>query len=475
MILPGSEAYIRAGLAKSAFTAAIYGGLTLEFYLPGIEMAYRLLANVKPKFYQLHDLFLAFYQPIELVASALKHKNKAAPAWLAFMEGLLKHQRFIRLNMLTQGSTELAAAAAARLLMRLGAVTTIGQQPRSIDEVNQIMRQLESGSVSSGLEGEVEAAGGPQRLYAALEREMRQLGRGVAAADLKGITMELMDYLRVKQEAEAAAAQLAGGCGYSLYGVSVWSFLQSPDEFRRRVWLLTSAVHALKRFMRILPTSLSSQHLESPWGGVDGVTKMKQYWQMREALPSELAIIHVSNLLFAVKATQMNLAVYRHSAAIRPVVFVDKSGSMAERLSGDIAKISLAAGLALALYRRYGATVYLFDTEVEKVSPREVVEALLRIKADGGTNIGEVMQVALRIYRPENIYIIISDGITDASPELTRQFISRCGARTRLILVPPSQEHYLWVQELKKKGNVAYVKDVAQFEEAVRSIFTHTL
>jgi predicted metal-dependent peptidase len=103
----------------------------------------------------------------------------------------------------------------------------------------------------------------------------------------------------------------------------------------------------------------------------------------------------------------------------------------------------LTAGLALALYRRYRATVYLFDVEVDKVTPRDVVNVLLRIQADGGTNIGAVMEETLKIDRPDYIYIIISDGITDAPPELTRQFISRCGARTRLILIPPSQEHYL--------------------------------
>ena len=73
MILPGTEAYIKAGLAKSAFTPAIYGGMPLDFYLAGIELTYRLvMANIKPKFYQIHDLFLAFYQPVEIVVPALK-------------------------------------------------------------------------------------------------------------------------------------------------------------------------------------------------------------------------------------------------------------------------------------------------------------------------------------------------------------------------------------------------------------------
>ncbi len=72
--------------------------------------------------------------------------------------------------------------------------------------------------------------------------------------------------------------------------------------------------------------------------------------------------------------------------------------------------------------------------------------------------------------RLHNVYIIISDGITDAPPELVRQF-ARVARRTKLILVPPFSEHY-WVQGLKRHGNVVYAKDVAQFEEAVKQLLT---
>jgi uncharacterized protein with von Willebrand factor type A (vWA) domain len=199
---------------------------------------------------------------------------------------------------------------------------------------------------------------------------------------------------------------------------------------------------------------------------------MRQYSQLKEALPSELALAQVAPALFAVKLAQKSLAVYGRAAELKYVVFLDKSGSMADPLYGAqaAAKISLAAGLGLALYRRTNAEVYFFDTEVERVGPREVVSTLLRIKADGGTNIGRVMEEVLRIDKPDNRYVIISDGITDAPPELVRRFISKAGGRTRLILIPPSGESYEWVQALRKLGNVAYARDAAQFEEAARRI-----
>jgi uncharacterized protein (DUF58 family) len=136
-----------------------------------------------------------------------------------------------------------------------------------------------------------------------------------------------------------------------------------------------------------------------------------------------------------------------------------------------VPKISLAAGLALALKRRLqNVDVYLFDTEVERVGAHEIVSTLLKIRADGGTNIAAVMQEIMRIDRPDNVYVIISDGITNADEETTKRFMEKCGSRTKLILVPPSDEHYPWVQELRRRGNVAYAQDVAQFEEAARRL-----
>jgi predicted metal-dependent peptidase len=109
--------------------------------------------------------------------------------------------------------------------------------------------------------------------------------------------------------------------------------------------------------------------------------------------------------------------------------------------------------------------VHLFDTEVDRVASKDVVETLLKIRADGGTDISRVMEEALR--KPGNsLHIIISDGITDAPEALIKKFIQKCGRRTRLILIPPANERYRWVQELKRLNNVFYVKDVAQLEKA---------
>jgi uncharacterized protein with von Willebrand factor type A (vWA) domain len=473
MITPKSEWYFRSGLAKSAFKESIYRGLPLDFFIPGIERTFRLslLNKVRPKFYQTHDMFLAFYMPYRITYSALKEKNKASPAWRAFMEGLLMRAEYVKLNQLTQWSLELAAAAAASMLARIGSaeVPPINKEV-TIDELNEATKNLAGGVVPPGLEEAAERAGGAQALLKNLEKAAKEWGKAVAQA-AEEVARELEAFAEARQEAEAAAAALAGGQGYSLEGLSVWHFLKDPDEFRRRVTLLASAASAFRRFTQVLPASLEQAAEASLWGGIDGVAKMQYIHQLTDALPSELAFANVSRALFAVKAAQMSLTVYRRAAAAKHVVFLDKSGSMADELEPGSPKISLAAGLALALYRRIrDVALYLFDTEAEKVGPREVVSTLLKIRADGGTNIGRVMEEALRIDKPDNRYIIISDGITDAAEDVAKRFIERCGSRTKLILVPPSGDGYRWIQALKRLGNVTYAHDVAKFEDAARRI-----
>jgi uncharacterized protein with von Willebrand factor type A (vWA) domain len=407
--------------------------------------------------------------PFEVVLRSLKEKNKASPAWRAFVEALIMSPQYAKLNEATQWSLELAAAAAASLLVQLGKtkVEVSGEQ-MTVEDLNEAARALAGGSAGAAAD-----AGAVQGLYRQMMNAAKEAGKA-AAAKLEEVAEELKAYVEARREAEAAAAVLAGGEGYSLEGLSVWHFMKNPDEFRSRVRLLAAAASAFRRFTRMIPTSLKRSEVERQWGGIHGVAPMRQYSQLKDALPSELSLSQVAPALFAVKLAQKSLTVYGRAAALRHVAFLDKSGSMADRLYGPqpVPKISLAAGLALALHRKTNAEVYLFDTEVERVGPREVVAALLRIRADGGTNIGRVMEEVLRIDRPDIRYVIISDGITDAPPELVKQFISRAGGRTKLILVPPSGDGYQWVQALKKLGSVAYANNAAQFEEAARRIFT---
>jgi len=193
-------------------------------------------------------------------------------------------------------------------------------------------------------------------------------------------------------------------------------------------------------------------------------------------LPSELALLSLQSpaarALFATKFASRQLLAYLRAAAVKPVIFVDKSGSMADNFwrGEGVPKISAAAGLALALYRKYGVSVYLFDTEITAVKPSDVARTLLTIKADGGTDVDPVLQEILRLGKRDYVYIVVSDGITEASAEVLKAFeASGLARRTKLILIPPASESYNWARLLKRHGNVHFAEDVVSFEKAAKA------
>jgi uncharacterized protein with von Willebrand factor type A (vWA) domain len=102
------------------------------------------------------------------------------------------------------------------------------------------------------------------------------------------------------------------------------------------------------------------------------------------------------------------------------------------------------------------------------VKPVDVVNTLLTISADGGTNIDPVIEEIARINKTDYVYVIISDGITEAS-EQHLEMLKRFAPRVKLILIDYSREpNYNWVQLLRQYNNVALVNDVASFESAVK-------
>jgi uncharacterized protein with von Willebrand factor type A (vWA) domain len=445
---------------RSAFRPKIFEPHGAEFYWVGIERTSALarMFGVAPKRYQSVDSYMMYFRDAETVAAALKETNRAAPAWRIFIESVVKSPNYVKLNQLTRGSMELSVAAAVKML------TALGPMRQRLEELNEAMRQLAEGKVPPGMEAEAAAAGGPQKLLSKLEGEAMSCGVSVANK-LEAIAKELKQYAEARREAEAAAVVLSGGRGYSLEGLSLWHFLTEPDAFRQRVKLLRDAARMFRRFMSAFNEQPAEQRA-SLWGGIVGATLMTRYEQVVDAVPHELAVADELPELFAAKVATKQVTIRERGTRLKLLVYVDKSGSMAGQMADGTPKISAAAALALALHRRYNADVFLFDTEVDRVSPREVVETLTRIWADGGTNIARVMEDAMERASGNTVCIIISDGISEVPQGLASKFIERCGRRARVILIPPAGEGFRWVQELKKLGAVHYAKDIAQFEKA---------
>jgi uncharacterized protein with von Willebrand factor type A (vWA) domain len=450
------ELFIRSGLAKSAFRESIYEQLPWHFYMPyatEVQKLTRSLARVLPKIYQAHDAFMMFYKPYELVHTSLKKTNRAAPAWHAIVLSAVNKAKFYDINKTTAGSLELSILSAYKFLTRLFRLFS----PKELEDVQEKMKK-----------GLLDQQG--------TEIWLRTFQNEVEKA-VEEVEKAVEEFKKEKEEAEVALAGLLveGGLGFLKDDVlSVLRFLKNPDDFRRRVRLLKYARVFFGRFSATLPVSFSHEQLASLAGGVWGVGRVSAHSRIADILPSELAMLGTGNpvarALFAVKLASQQLAAYQHAAAVRPVLFVDKSGSMAENYEQYIPKISVAAGLAFAMHRKFNANVYLFDTELTPVKPADIVKTLLTIEADGGTDVDPVLQEIVRIGKADYVYIIISDGITSADNSVLENFKrSGLAARTKLILVPPASESYNWVSLLRQHGNVYYARDVAQFEKAVKS------
>jgi len=460
---PQDPLFFRSGLAKSAFNSSIYEPLSWQHFIPyaaEVQKLLRQLARVTPKVYQAHDAFLMHYQPYDVVMRAIKRSNKAAAVWHMIVREAVTRGEFLDVNRFTRGSVDLSILAAYQFL-------------RSVFEhiwnrkVEQLQEKRAKGEVTD------------EQLKAELEEKVisRDAFKEAVKEAIKEAREAVEEYAESRREAEAALASLggAGGFGYALDAVSALRFLQKPDDFRKRVRLLKYArVHAA-RFAATLPTSFSHEQVASLAGGVWGVGRMDAASRFSDILPTELALLSSPHpavrAYFAAKLASRQLVAYTRATALRPVLFVDKSGSMAEGYYREEApKISVAAGLAFAMHRRFGATVYLFDTELTPVKPRDIVNVLLTIEADGGTNVDPVLEEIVRLGKGDFVYIIISDGITVASSAVLEAFArSGLAKRTKLILIPPSWEDYNWVRLLKQHNNVYYARDVAAFEKAVKN------
>jgi len=476
---PDSEAFFRSGLAKSAFRNTIYSDMPLDYYLPQIHSTRSLtkeLINVLVKLYHAHDAYLAFYQPYNLIYSSLKKSNKAAPLWHKIMTKAVSDPKFLDLNQLTRQSSELSIVAAAKFLSKFFVnreyFSNFEDRQELYQKLQKSLQDLDPNSPQAQqIREEIE------KLEEKVESQDARFAIDAVAEALEAV----QGYMENAEVAEEAATALGGpgGSWYTKEALSVWTFLKNPDEFRKRVKILRLAKDYFSRFMTITPTSLVHQQLVSFYGGTNGVTRMTSEKQLPDVLPSELAVAQlggVGRALLAVKIAQKQLMTYQRAATVKPVVFVDKSGSMACEFSYrvDVPKISVAAGFALALHRKLNADVYLFDTECEPVSPARVVETLLKIEADGGTDIDPVLEEIMRIGKEEHVYVIISDGITEASDAVLKKFEeSGLAKRTKLIAVPPGLgARFRWVELLNAHKNVRDVKDVAEFEKAAVSAIT---
>lgn len=418
--------------AQQGSTVKNYSAFKLDLWKPSVPYYIELISplypmfstmlHFKPKIYQTLDIFSLFYFPPDQLTDNLKQPIRTF--WQRLIQSVLSSPEYVKLNKLTQGSIPLALMATYQFFERLKA-------------------NLRHEDVQKDLSSDKKQA---------LAAEL--LGNKIIHDVLHLIASDINDYIKERDMAETAIEYIlgAGGQGFTHDALSIWSFLERPGAFTARVRMLRQLMMAMKYFYETSANNVNKELVESTYGGVSGVGLFRDMKQIIDVMPYEWAM---PKELIAARMLSNSLIVKARAANRRIAVFVDKSGSMADPISlndggygvvdstfGTVAKISVAAGLALVLYRRFNADVYLFDVEVDKVSPREIVKTLLTIKADSGTNITNVLAEVEKL--PKNVLsIIISDGIDDVDSSYARRIAAN--HNVAVIVLPPSGD-YDWLR-----------------------------
>ncbi len=404
--------------------------------------------TTQPKSYMEHDLFNSLYTTVKVVDKPT--------AWSTILRKITSSDEYLKLKRITNGSAELSAFATSKVLYSI-----ISQMTKDIkDKLKKDGKQPSNADVSNMVDSLLsQPLGGSSGLAKSIVYDTID----AAKEAMKDAVGQLEEY---KDQADKASQALIGmgGMGFSHEGISLMMHLKNPVEFRKRVRILQNAFYWLRRFSGMLPASLTRAQTASIFGDIAYIDKILRESEIQHLTSSELLYMKLSPLLGALRIVQREAMVNKPSASPRIVIFIDKSGSMAGTLE-NVEKISLASGLALAMLRKFQSVdVYLFDTEVTKANKGKIVDVLMTIMADGGTQISEVLRTIKRIDDRKSVYIVITDGIDEVPQDVIDELRD---TKTRVFFILIETQARNW---LSKNFKYATVFTVAQFTDAVMKV-----
>ncbi|MEM1697859.1 MAG: hypothetical protein QXG48_04320 [Thermofilaceae archaeon] len=362
-----------------------------------------LLKNRRIPFVVAMDSSIVHFKPW----SSIVFNPHVKGGWKTILERYYETDAYRKLNSAVAGDPLLAKYATVHFLNalfdeskeQLKRVKTLSEGDKK-DPVASLLQLLDQPGVATVAAGKVIAA-----LVAALEKEAEEVLKDIEVAET-----------------------------FSHVGVPVASFLEKPDEFREKARnrIVVHLVRFLRRLRREAP-SLRQARMPTLVGGRPlGVKRLQRWSELSAVLPVEL----LDEDLLAYRVASRTIRVAERRGFIQDyVVYLDKSGSMASDIKyrssptqvEDVPKISFAAASALALaykLRQAGArmTLKLFDVEVHDpiTDFSQLIDTLMRIKADSGTNISNVLEDAVKNHRDERI-IVVTDGIDQVSEESVRR------------------------------------------------------
>ncbi|MEM3506694.1 MAG: hypothetical protein QXT31_03465 [Candidatus Bathyarchaeia archaeon] len=237
---------------------------------------------------------------------------------------------------------------------------------------------------------------------------------------------------QLENEAKEIAKDIEVAQSFSHIGIPVAEFLEKADEFRikarnRIIINLLKLLQAKKQ-----APSLKQAKMPTLIGGRPvGVKKLQRFGELPKLLPLELVNGDLLDYKIASKTAKVSES---YGSIQNYVIYLDKSGSMSDDIkyvvssvkTEKVPKISFACAAVLALanaLKRLGAkmTLKFFDVEVQRAIKNfeEIIDTLLKIRADNGTNITKVLEDAIT-FRDERI-IVVTDGIDEVDEEVVKK------------------------------------------------------
>ena len=237
----------------------------------------------------------------------------------------------------------------------------------------------------------------------------------------------------LEQEAKEVLQDVETIESFSHLGVPVAELLEKPDEFREKARnrIIIHLVKFLQKLRREAPNLKQTKAPTLIGGRPLGIKKIQRWSELSNVLPVE----YLDDDLLTYKIASRTVRVSERYGNIQNyVVYLDKSGSMGDDIKYHVSpiqteyvpKISFAAASALALayqLKKVGAkmTLKLFDVEVHDpiVDFAQLIDVLVKIRADSGTNITNVLEDATKNHRDEKV-IIVTDGIDEVSEDAVK-------------------------------------------------------
>ncbi|MEM1693822.1 MAG: hypothetical protein QXL19_05880 [Ignisphaera sp.] len=238
----------------------------------------------------------------------------------------------------------------------------------------------------------------------------------------------------LEKEAEETLKDIDAIESFSHIGVPIAKLLEKPDEFRKKARnrIIVNLVRFIKKFMREAPNLKQAMSPTLVGGRPLGVKRIQRWSELSRVLPMEFLD---DDLMIYRIASRTIRVTEQYGGVTNTVLYLDKSGSMAGDIKYYVSptqyeyvpKISFAAAASLVLahqLKKVGAkmTLKLFDTEVHDPVTDfvQLIDVLLRIEADSGTNINNVLEDAIKYHRNEKI-IVVTDGIDEVSEEVIKK------------------------------------------------------